>query len=108
MSTVIGPRVTFSYGAIAAFCRRWNIAELAVFGSALRDDFGPESDIDMLVTFRADVVPALADLLDMEDELQSLLGRRVDLIERQSVEHSPNYLRRREVLTTARVIYAEG
>lgn len=92
---------------IAEFCRRWKIIELAVFGSALRDDFSPDSDIDLLVTFAPDAEWSLFDHYHMENELVKLLGREVDLVSRRAIERSENWLRRREILTSARTIYAE-
>ena len=92
---------------IAAFCERWQITELALFGSVLRDDFGPESDIDVLVRFRPSATPTLLDLVRMEDELTRLLGRKADLVEYAAVESSRNYIRRRAVLQSAETIYAE-
>lgn len=92
---------------LAAFCRRWRIAELALFGSVLRDDFGPESDIDVLVSFLPEAEHGFFELLDMEEELGQLLGRKVDLVDRRAVERSRNYIRRRAVLESAETIYAE-
>ena len=92
---------------IAAFCKHWQITELALFGSVLRDDFGPESDIDVLVRFRPTATPTLLDLVRMEDELTRLLGRKVDLVEYAGVEASRNYIRREAVLQSAETIYAE-
>jgi hypothetical protein len=94
--------------AIADFCRRWKIKELALFGSALREDFGPESDVDVLVTFDADAHWTLFDMVHMQDELKALFGRDVDLVSRRGVERSRNWLRRREILGSARTIYARG
>jgi hypothetical protein len=91
--------------AIEEFCRRWKITELAVFGSALRDDFGPESDLDFLVTFAPDETWTLLDLIGMEQELEGLFGREVDLVERISVERSHNWIRRGQILGTAQVLY---
>lgn len=90
-----------------SFCRRWAIAELAVFGSVLRDDFGPDSDIDVLVAFSPEAAWGLLDHVQMESELAELLGRPVDLLTRRAVERSPNPLRRTEILTTAQTIYAQ-
>lgn len=93
---------------LAAFCRRWQIADVALFGSALRDDFGPASDVDLLVTFAPEARWSLLDLVRAEYELADLLGRDVDLVERSVVEQSPNWIRRREILGSARTIYAAG
>jgi predicted nucleotidyltransferase len=92
--------------AIAEFCQRWQIVELALFGSVLRDDFRPESDVDCLVTFASGAGWGLLDLVGMEFDLEELLGRRADLVERVVVEQSPNRLRRDEILGSARVVYA--
>lgn len=89
------------------FCRRWAIAELSLFGSALREDFGPESDLDILVTFLPEARWSLLDHVQMETELAELLGRDVDLITRRAVERSGNPLRRREILETAQVVYPQ-
>jgi len=91
---------------IAEFCRRWQIKELALFGSVLRDDFRPDSDIDLLVTFVPGASRSLFNHVDMQDELTSMLGRKVDLVSRHGVERSENVRRRREILETAEVIYA--
>ena len=93
---------------LADFCRRWRINELALFGSALREDFGPESDIDILVKFEAGSEWGLLDHVNMEMELSVLLGCKVDLITRRAVENSPNWILRRESLNTAEVIYGAG
>jgi len=91
---------------IAAFCKRWQVTELALFGSVLRDDFGPESDVDMLVRFGPRARHTLLDIAQMQDELSATLGRAVDLIERVAVERSPNYIRRKAILQSAETIYA--
>ena len=91
---------------IADFCRRWQISEFALFGSALRDDFDPDSDLDILVTFAPGAEWSLLDHVRMEQELADLLGRKIDLLSRRAVEHSHNWMRRREILNTAEVVYA--
>jgi predicted nucleotidyltransferase len=91
---------------IAAFCRRWNITEFALFGSVLRADFQPDSDVDVLVTFASGTRQRLADLFDMQEELEALFGRKVDLVERPLVEQSENYIRRKHILRTAQTLYA--
>lgn len=91
---------------ISGFCQRWQVIELALFGSALRDDFHPDSDVDVLVQFAPDVQRSLFDLAPMQDELQSILGRETDLVSRDGVEKSRNYIRRKDILESAQVIYA--
>jgi len=83
---------------IEAFCRRWKIAELSLFGSVLREDFRPDSDVDVLVTFSSDADWSLSERVRMEGELTEILGRRSDLVERRVIERSENYIRRREIL----------
>jgi len=92
---------------IIRFCQRWKIRELALFGSALRDDFGPDSDLDLLVSFAEDADWGLLDHAQMQQELQALLRRNVDLISRRALERSPNWLRRQEILSTAQILLSE-
>jgi len=93
---------------IRAFCQQWGIVEFALFGSVLRDDFTPQSDVDVLVQFRDDVEYSLRDLIQMGDELEVLFGRSVDLIDRQAIEESLNYIRREIILNSRQVIYADA
>lgn len=91
---------------IAEFCEKWGVAELAIFGSALRPDFGPHSDIDFLITFKANSKRTLFDLTNMQDELQEIFGRGVDLVARPALEASRNYVRRKSILESAKTVYA--
>lgn len=86
--------------------RRWAVAELRFFGSAQRDDFGPDSDVDILATPGPDAAWSLLDRITMEQELGAVLGRKVDLVTRRAVEASRNKERRRAILDGAEVIYA--
>jgi predicted nucleotidyltransferase len=90
---------------LADFCRRWKITELSLFGSVLREDFRPESDIDVLVTFGPDAAWRFYDVIDMREELERIFGRSVDLVERRLVETSENYIRRKHILTNVETIY---
>jgi uncharacterized protein len=92
--------------AIASFCKRWKIQELSAFGSVLRQDFSPESDIDLLVSFSPDAHWTLFDMTRMRAELKELLGREVDLVSRRGIEASRNPIRREAILSSAQVIYA--
>lgn len=85
------------------FCSRWRVTELALFGSVLRDNFRPDSDVDVLVTFEPDVPWSLWDLSRMRGELETLFGRSVDLVEKKGLR---NPFRRQAILSDARVIYA--
>ena len=102
---MLNPQVALPREELAAFCRKNGIVRLAVFGSALRDDFGPESDIDVLVDFDRSRRPSLLDLVEIECELSELLGRDVDMLTRASVERSRNYIRRRSILESTEVVY---
>lgn len=88
---------------IAAFCRKWKVTELSVFGSVLRDDFGPESDVDVLVALRENHGWGLYEWLDMIDELQEMFGREVDLVSKAGLK---NPFRRSEIMSTRRILYA--
>lgn len=98
-------RLGLDQQALLAFCQRWQIAELSVFGSVLGDDFGPESDVDVLVRWMPGVVWGLFDHARMEDELEQLLKRRVDILSRAAVAASPNWVIRRSILDSAEPIY---
>jgi uncharacterized protein len=90
---------------IAEFCKRWNVSEFAIFGSALRADFRPDSDVDVLISFAPEAKVSLFDMANMQEELKQIFGRDVDLISRRGVEHSRNYLRRKAILESAQVIH---
>ena len=89
--------------ALAEFCRKWRIRELSIFGSALRDDFGPASDLDFLVSFEPDAGWDLFDMFDMKEELENRFGRQVDFVEKEALL---NPWRRYEILRTCEVVYA--
>ena len=82
---LMATRIPIPRAEIAALCRRWKIIELALFGSVLRDDFGPDSDVDVLVRFDPRARHTLLDIVQIQDELSSALGRGTDLIERAAV-----------------------
>lgn len=88
---------------IADFCQQWKITELALFGSVLRDDFTPNSDIDVLVTFAADCGHSLFDLAQMQEQLKAILAHEVDLVEKASLR---NPFRRHSILNNMEVVYA--
>ena len=99
-------RLEISQDELAAYCERWRIVEMSLFGSVLRDDFGPDSDVDVLVRFDPTARHGLSEWMEMERELVEILGREVDLISRRSIEDSRNYIRRKAILEEARVVYA--
>jgi len=96
-------RVDIPRGRIAEFCRKWKVAEFSLFGSILRDDFGPDSDVDVLVSFDPAATWDLFDLVTMRDELMEVFGRAVDLVEKEGLR---NPFRQRRILSTREVIYA--
>ena len=103
--TTLAPEIAVDEDRLAAFCRKWDVARLELFGSFLTGDVRPDSDADLLVTFSADVDLTAYMLLDMGDKLEALFGRRVDLIPRDAVEHGQRPEARRHIFETARGIY---
>ncbi len=99
-------RIDIPKEALATFCHRWRIAELALFGSVLREDFGPDSDIDVLVQFAPNAGHGFFELVRMQEELSELFGRNVDLVSRRGIENSRNPIRRQAILQAAEVVYA--
>ena len=92
---------------IAEFCQRNHIRRLALFGSVLRDDFAAESDVDVLVEFEPGARVGFA-FITMQDELSSVLGRRVDMNTFEGVERSRNWLLRSEILDSTQVVYEQA
>jgi predicted nucleotidyltransferase len=101
-------RLAINRDAVAGYSRRWRIKDLAIFGSALRSDFRPDSDVDILVTFADDAEWSLIDHVQMESELAGIIGRKVDLVSRRAVERSDNWIRRDAILGTAESLFAQG
>lgn len=99
-------QIDLPMGKIERFCRRWNIVEFTLFGSVLRDDFRPDSDVDVLVTFAPNAKQSLSVFLEMQKQIDEIFGREVDLIDREDIQRSPNYIRRKAILSSARTVYA--
>jgi predicted nucleotidyltransferase len=97
------PHISVPHQHLADFCRRWKVIELSFFGSVMRDDFRPDSDVDVLVTFDSDADWSLFDLVTMQDELASVLNRKVDLLEEAALR---NPCRRSTILRSKHVLYA--
>ncbi len=91
---------------IVDFCHKWQVTEFALFGSILRDDFRPDSDIDVLISLSPSFKRGLTETLQMRDELQVIFQRNVDLIIKSAIERSENWLRRKSILQSAQIIYA--
>ena len=100
-------RLGLSSQEVASFCQRWRITKLALFGSILRDDFRANSDIDLLLTFAPDARQGLLTLAKIKHELESQLNRPVDLAPEASIQTSDNWIRQREILSTAQTIYEQ-
>jgi predicted nucleotidyltransferase len=105
-TTTLETRIPLPIAEIGNICRRLAVVELAVFGSILRADFGNDSDVDFLVTFHDnDAGPWGYKLTELAEALEKLLSRPVDVLTRKAVEESPNYIRRRHILQSAKTIY---
>jgi len=98
-------RIELPKEKLAEFCRKWNVCELALFGSVLGEDFRPDSDVDVLVDFKPGRTPGLFAAARIADELEKIFGREVDLLTRPAVEQSRNYIRRKAILSSLRVVY---
>ena len=101
-------KLTLPHDEIAAFCRKWNVSEFALFGSVLRDDFRPDSDVDVLLTFAPESRISLFDFPDMKEELETIFARKVDVLSRRGVEQSRNWIRKKAILETAQVVYGNA
>ena len=102
----MSPQVAIAPEHVRQFCERWRVTEFALFGSVLTKEFGPASDIDVLVTFAPEARWTLFDMFRMREELKQMFGREVDLVSRGGLEASRNYLRRKGILSSAQVIHA--
>lgn len=102
---MVESRIQIPRQKIIKFCQKHHIHKLAFFGSVLREDFGPTSDVDVLVEFEPGKTPGLA-FFGMQDELKQIFNREVDLLTFKGVESSKNYIRRKAILGSAQVIYA--
>jgi len=102
---VLQRKIDLPAEALACFCQKWRIVRLEVFGSVLREDFRPDSDVDFLATFALEARWSLFDLAEAEDELSEIVGRPVDLVERAPVENSSNWIRREAILGSAECLY---
>jgi uncharacterized protein len=90
------------------FCQRWRVHELALFGSSLRADFKPESDVDVLVSFKETANWGLFDHVQMRLDLAAIFHRKVDLVTRRALEQTQNSLLRERILETAKVIFSDS
>jgi uncharacterized protein len=104
----VRPEILIPAQPLREFCAKWKIAELRLFGAALRDDFRPESDIDVLVTFTPEADWSLLDHVAMENELAEVAGRPVDLVSQRAIERSSNWIRRKTILESAEPYFVAG
>ena len=100
-------RIDIPQEEIAAFCQRNHIRRMALFGSVLRDDFTPESDVDVLVEFEPDARIGYIGLAGLEIELDKILGRKSDLYTFEGIENSRNWLLRKEILSSTEAVYEQ-
>ncbi len=102
----IHTNVSVTHEQIAAFCEKWKVTKMELFGSVLRDDFDAASDIDVLVVFQPGAQVSIATLVQMEEELGRAFRRKVDVVDRRAIEESPNPIRRKRILSSVRLVYA--
>lgn len=107
MTKILSKNFDISLSTIAEFCQKWQIVEFALFGSVLRDDFNANSDIDCLVKFSNNADWSLFDRVKMKEELTLIFKRKVDLVNKKSIENSQNWLRKQEILKTTHIIYVK-
>ena len=105
MNTHLATNINLPMPQIHEFCQRWQIVEFSLFGSVLRDDFRPDSDIDCLVKFSEESDWSLFDRVQMQQELAVIMNMKVDLVNKKSIERSQNWIRKKAILNTAQIIY---
>lgn len=98
-------QIPIPYDDIRAFCEKWQIIEFALFGSVLREDFGPESDIDVMVYYPPNTTIDLLDEVQMVYELREIFGRKVDMVSKKAIQNSQNSARRNAILNSAQVVH---
>jgi len=95
--------IFLNYSGAVQLCKKYNVIELSIFGSSIRDDFGQDSDVDLLVSFENGVEISLFDVIELEREFALLLNREVDIVEKESLK---NPIRKHKILATREIIYA--
>ena len=108
IATIPSLRIPLPMAQIASFCQRWSIARLEVFGSALREDFRPDSDLDLLATYAPEACWSLLDRVRMKLELEAMLGCEVDLLNRRALEKVRTHSRAAAILAEAAPLYVES
>lgn len=107
LDSTINNNLDIDLAKIESLCIKWKITEFAIFGSVLRDDFNSNSDIDCLVSFETNHSISLLDLETLEEELQLLFNRPVDVVSKKAIEQSDNWIRRQNILNSYEVIYVK-
>ena len=107
IATLSNLRLPLPMEQISGFCRRWSIARLEIFGSALREDFRPDSDVDLVATYAPQTRWSLLDRVRMKCELEDLLGREVDLLNRRALDKPAARARAAAIQAQAQTLYAE-
>jgi uncharacterized protein len=108
VATPNGLRLDLPEEQLARFCARWRIVRLEIFGSALTKDFRPDSDVDLLATYAPDARWSLLDRVHMKHELEDMLGRKVDLLNRRALQQSTRNGRAAAILAESQLVYAES
>ena len=103
MDKLLKNGVVLNYDDTVRLCEKYSVKELSIFGSSIRDDFAPKSDIDILVSFDPNAEITLFDIMELEKELARLLKRKVDIVEKESLK---NPIRKNRILSTREIIYA--
>ena len=96
-------RIELPMREIQEFCRKYGVEEFSLFGSVLRDDFGPDSDVDVMLKFKPGYGFTFENTPDIQDDLQRIFGRAVDVIEKDRIR---NPFRRHAIMSSYRVVYA--
>ncbi|MBW4442277.1 MAG: nucleotidyltransferase domain-containing protein [Plectolyngbya sp. WJT66-NPBG17] len=106
LQAILTERLHIALPEIQTFCQRWHITELALFGSVLREDFhSSRSDVDVLISFAPQARQGLSEMIQIQEELERLFQRKVDCIVRESIKQSQNWIRKRNILNSAEVVY---
>lgn len=108
IETILKFRLGISEEKLSQFCQKWNIKELALFGSVLNNRFCADSDIDILLSFQPNSRQGLLTLARIKHELEDLFRRDVDITLKDAISKSNNWIRRQEILQTAQIIYEQG
>lgn len=107
LEAILHDRLHITFSEIQIFCQRWQIIELALFGSVLREDFRlDQSDVDVLITFAPQARQGLSEMIQIKEELEQLFERKVDCIVKDSIAQSQNWIRKQNILNSAQVVYA--